>query len=699
MSDWSSFEKDKAYTDKWRTFLADKNLPKEQEEAINESVKDWFASTISKITGGSSDDEEKQTELPSQEKKERDVAEVLNKFQQEFVKIFNKIKDRLHPDLLDDINNLEMPSKEEVAATKKQPDKKDNNNEEVPSDETSTTDDASSEDQEPDSVAAESINRIDSFLKLLKEELEDELTEEQWQEILVWLRGGGLPSNQNLKFKPKVKEEVKKRIEAQALGVLQEFAIKLKQEAKNRNPPLKTRQELENIFSDFMKEGTDISLSDEEHQKVAHAFDHLTALEMEIIDDGAVWDDKRKNKVNKLGDAIIDQVLKELNPSGNQSTPEETTDEPSGEETATEETPETPEEKQMTSLAHFFDLYYSTRFGSIPSSGNIKLREKIIRQLASLLQRGTADDTILGMFTYLNRIYKQRARNLGRSDTGQDGQQTGEATVIYLNEQPPEGYEKQSSAFKDYLMQEANLSEDEVAPIIEAFKQDLIEANFVVKEAVKAKLSRTIEAISGLEEEKQLKVKQTFKELLTKYELSPESSEGSLFFKMNDEEAVPGDDEGEGEGDEEDNEVEDTAISTRDFNSIIDFDRHLADVISKNNYDRNTTKQNLGLIIDFLKGKKNIPRNDENLKESGKIIYKVTEYLKDKSNEIKGDIVSGLESIDQKNKNTPELVNQVSDFVMSQNEDYHFAFYFLWRMCANTSQKMNSEQSDEEASK
>ena len=100
MSDWSSFEKDKAYTDQWRTFLTEKKLPKEQEEAVNEGFMDLFKSA---------------------EAKDTQAAEVLDSFQQAFVEIFNKVKKRLHPDLVDDISNLDMPSDGEVAVTKAPP--------------------------------------------------------------------------------------------------------------------------------------------------------------------------------------------------------------------------------------------------------------------------------------------------------------------------------------------------------------------------------------------------------------------------------------------------------------------------------------------------------------------------------------------------------------------------------------------------
>ena len=626
MSDWSSFEKDKAYTDQWRSFLTEKNLPKEQEEAINESVKDWFSGIKKKITGGSSDDGEQEIKLPSQEKKERDVAEVLNKFQDAFVEIFNKVKNRLHPDLLDDLNNIEMPTDEEVAATKEQPKQKDDNDEGAPSDETSA------EEENEESVAAESINRINSFIKLLNEVTSEDAPTE--------------PSN------PAIQQHL------QVLHSYREGLIAF----------LKTKlSSTEGMQINSPDDITD-ELLEEYHGPIPR--DEYTTFLDSIKAIAEAGGNRLEEK--DVFDKLLYDVVVSLKASNKPEAPEGGSADTG--ETTTDQ--EEVEEKQMTSLAHFFDLYYSTRFGSIPSSGNIKLREKIIRQLASLLQRGTANDTILGMFTYLNRIYKQRARNLGRSDTGQDGQQAGEATIIYLNEKPPQGYENQKSAFKNYLMQKADLSEEEVVPIIEAFKQDLIDAKFVVKEAVKAKLTRTMTAIGKLENEKQLKVKQAFKELLTKYELSPESNEGNLFFSMNDDGAASDDDEGDGDGDGG------TVISLDVFREIIDLEGlqgvKLKDNIEKSQYPQ--VAEQLASVVDIITGKEvvnnNIPISEVYDHSSIKRLL-----LSEEQNNF-NQIFTALGKIDALNKTNKAGLETLKQLIGISEYNFELAIYVLFLVCS-----------------
>lgn len=650
MSDWSSFEKDKAYTDQWRTFLTEKKLPKEQEEAINEGfIEDLFKSA---------------------EAKDTNAAEVLDDFQQAFVDIFNKIKKRLHPDLLDDINNLEMPSDKEVAATKAPP----------PAADTPAAD-AAEDNEEPETrVAAESIDRITNFVELLEA-----------QRFAVGARGGGImrvPLGDR-----KIEQLIKKLVLLVGQFIQQQSineAPRALRQLSRPEPgsfgtpsvptmtlPLSERPTaVANFIDDKIASAGAQSKQIVKLEKVLPLIVQLdskkliglsTFLRTKMGDDEITDLEAYFTNKDNLEKFVVTakKMLSDLSTVSQAKAGQQ-----GGKEGAADQ-------QQLTSFSHFFDLYYSTRFGSIPSSGNKELRSKIIRQLASLLKKDKADDTVLGMFTYLNRIYKQRARNLGRSETGQDTTQPGETpadNVIYLDEQPPQGYEKQSSPFKNYLMQEADLSEDEVAPIIDAFKQDLIDAKFVVKEAVKAKLSRTIEAINQIEEEKRVKVKNAFKQLLSKYELSPESDKGNLFFSMNDDGAASDDDEGEGEGEGEGG----TVIQLEDFRQIVNLSPVISDHIKEEQHEG--IRKELSTVIDYIKGNNN--SKPDSLTEQEGQEERLISYLKESEEKIKKIILNTLSTIGVQGKAVSVNLNMLfEEIIGTKGYNFDLAVYILSAMC------------------
>ena len=472
MSDWSSFEKDKAYTDQWRTFLTEKKLPKEQEEAINEGFMDLFKSA---------------------EAKDTNAAEVLDDFQQAFVDIFNKIKKRLHPDLLDDINNLEMPSDKEVAATKAPPPAAD-----------APAADAAEDKEEPEArVAAESIDRTEEFISLLKE-------------VDTFLAA--------------------KEARGRLAGFMNDFVAPFVElYIKHHGKDIKS---FEDAYKQYI---TNLE------QKEA-AFKQLAVLLPTVLGKVASNDVEGKNEyIQDLFFQALNSKVKELpdaQPQAAETTPaEEPKQEPQAEQPNQEPQPEkeAAQDKQLTSFSHFFDLYYSTRFGSIPSSGNVKLRSKVIRQLADLLKKGKANDTVIGMFTYLNRIYKQRERRAGApaseptpdqptaasepTDAAAPDSETVPDNVIYLDSTPPSG-KLQRKSFSTELT-DAGVRRADRKRIRAAFKQDFENAKFVVNEGRRRiSLTNTIKVINSLDnEEVKEKVKKIFVDILKRYKLAADNKD------------------------------------------------------------------------------------------------------------------------------------------------------------------------------
>ena len=480
MSDWSSFEKDKAYTDQWRTFLTEKKLPKEQEEAINEGFMDLFKSA---------------------EAKDTNAAEVLDDFQQAFVDIFNKIKKRLHPDLLDDINNLEMPSDKEVAATKAPP----------PAADAPAADAAEDKEESEARVAAESIDRTEKFISLLKE-----------VDTFMGVKDGN--------------EQLQAFVTAFVLPFVKAY---IEQNNKDMN-------NFDLAYKNYIQ-----GLGDKKQQFTTRA---------NFIHNVLGGDENKNEYIKDLFFQALNRKVKELpdaQPQAPETTPaEEPNQEPEAEQPNQEPEAEQPnqkpqpekeaaQDKQLTSFSHFFDLYYSTRFGSIPSSGNVKLRSKVIRQLADLLKKGKANDTVIGMFTYLNRIYKQRERRAGAptseptpdqptaasepTDAAAPDSEAVPDNVIYLSDQPAKG-QRQTEPFLKAMRSVDGATPLELQKIKRAFKDDFEQAKFVVKEGRrKISLTKTINAINDIVNDKaRNKIKKLFILLLQKYKLTADNKDDQM---------------------------------------------------------------------------------------------------------------------------------------------------------------------------